>query len=424
MTDEKEVTDGTQSRRRKPLELRIVVDTNLLYTGSESHLLTRDLAELIEASRHHHDVQISWHLPEIVRLERRYQMQLASTKLFPVVGKLEKLLGTGLGITTEILHDRVHAAIEKQVTALGLNTLRLEPSRVDWSRLITDSVERRPPFQVGDTEKGFRDAILMETFVQFLESSPRNPSNCLVAMVTGDKCLTNAIEARVVSPNLRLVQDLNDLQGLINVVVANVTEDYVNRIRPIAQAMFFEKDVASSLYYKLGLRNVLQAEFAEQLQSRPPSATIRRNGTWFIGSPRFDRKQNRRVHWTTTVRVEASAYRLEADQIQIGHLGSDLFSTSNLKRFIFSEGPRHGTSTTMAALGKGLTALGDQAIKLSPPSSTIVYNTPSHEERLVCTGETVFEIAWSATLTTTHKLTRPTIDGQKCVATTWENDPK
>src|SRR5262245_19725947 len=64
--------EGPTSTRRKrnPLLLRILLDTNQLYTGSASHLLCAELQKLIEVCRSHTDIQIEWMIPEIVRWER------------------------------------------------------------------------------------------------------------------------------------------------------------------------------------------------------------------------------------------------------------------------------------------------------------------------------------------------------------------
>lgn len=109
-------TEPKQRARKKPLEVRIVLDTNLLCTGSASDLLRQEAASLIEDSRRHSDLQFAWYIPEIVKLERVYQMREAARELLPPLAKLEKLLGHNLGIGEAVLDDRVNSAIDKQVT--------------------------------------------------------------------------------------------------------------------------------------------------------------------------------------------------------------------------------------------------------------------------------------------------------------------
>jgi hypothetical protein len=57
-----------RAQRRRPV-LKIVLDTNQLFTGSASDLLQLALRQVIEASRTHRDIEIEWYVPEVVRSE-------------------------------------------------------------------------------------------------------------------------------------------------------------------------------------------------------------------------------------------------------------------------------------------------------------------------------------------------------------------
>jgi hypothetical protein len=90
---------------------------------------------------------------------------------------------------------RIKQVVERQMTQLGLEELRLDPSTVDWERFMIDAAHRRPPFEPGEKEKGFRDAIILECFLQRIENS-RWPTPPRIVLVTGDKLLRTAAEAR------------------------------------------------------------------------------------------------------------------------------------------------------------------------------------------------------------------------------------
>jgi hypothetical protein len=182
-----EVSGSTQKTTAKPaspahkkLLLKIVLDTNLLYTGSASDLLQMPLQKLIGESSKHTDIQIEWHIPEVVRAEREYQMTNAASDLLPSIGKLERLLGHNLGISVDILSSRVRDAIGKQLKALGLTILPLDEKEINWQQVIDDAVFRRPPFEKGKTEKGFRDRLIAESFLQLAKKSSKTPSVCKV----------------------------------------------------------------------------------------------------------------------------------------------------------------------------------------------------------------------------------------------------
>ena len=203
--------------------LKVVFDTNVLYTQQASDLLRREALELIQKNSNHADLKVEWLLPETVRHERQFQMNQWGEELLPPLQRLERLLGHGLGITKEVIEQRINEAVESQLSNTGLTVLLLDVNRVDWNRLMLDAAYRLPPFQAGP-EKGFRDALVVESFTQLVEDSPKSPQSCRVALVTGDKLMTESVNTRIGSAsNVRILPSLEELQSLISTLVAEVT---------------------------------------------------------------------------------------------------------------------------------------------------------------------------------------------------------
>jgi hypothetical protein len=63
-------------------QLRVVLDTNVLYTGSASDLVRQEIATVIQQTKYA-DLEVVWYLPDIVRHERQYQMQKRALELQP-----------------------------------------------------------------------------------------------------------------------------------------------------------------------------------------------------------------------------------------------------------------------------------------------------------------------------------------------------
>jgi hypothetical protein len=59
------------------------------------------------------------------------------------------------------------------------------------------SVFRLPPFDVGESEKGFRDAILVETFCQLVKTLPKTPAICRIVLLSSDELLLEAATNRL-----------------------------------------------------------------------------------------------------------------------------------------------------------------------------------------------------------------------------------
>src|SRR5713226_5755813 len=122
-----------KKRRARKSQLRVVIDTNALYTGSASDLVRQEIANVIVEGKYP-DLDILWYLPEIVRHERQYQMQAEALKFRPAINRIERLLGHNLALTDAVLLDHVRTKIEEKETELGLQEIKLDHNLVDWPK--------------------------------------------------------------------------------------------------------------------------------------------------------------------------------------------------------------------------------------------------------------------------------------------------
>src|ERR1700719_1619087 len=120
----------TKRRKMQKPQLKVVFETNILFTGSASDLVQHEVATLIKESVFP-DLEIQWYLPEMVRHERQYQMQKRALELVPAIAKVERLLGHNLAINEQILLQSVEKAVSQRKDELGLLNLALDSTRVD-----------------------------------------------------------------------------------------------------------------------------------------------------------------------------------------------------------------------------------------------------------------------------------------------------
>ena len=75
------------SQRNKKTTIKVVFDTNAIYNGHADYLLSLEVSKLIELNSNHTDIAIEWCLPEIVKLERQYQMSGKAVEFLNCNGK-------------------------------------------------------------------------------------------------------------------------------------------------------------------------------------------------------------------------------------------------------------------------------------------------------------------------------------------------
>jgi hypothetical protein len=151
-----------------------VLDTNCLFTEAADKLLCSDISEFIQNDSPQLGLKISWHIPSIVKAERKHQMLERGKRLLPALSKVESLLGHALGINEEVLGSRVDDAIKRQMEQHGLCELGIATEKVNWNEVINSAVLKLPPFEAGEKEKGFRDALILEAFSQLAEAAPKS----------------------------------------------------------------------------------------------------------------------------------------------------------------------------------------------------------------------------------------------------------
>ena len=376
-----------KSKKKKKLaapKLCVSFDTNVLYTDLAHHLLRRDAKELIQSNSDHSDLKVEWYLSTVVTGERNHQMRTKANELYSNIDSLEKLLGHQL-TTRDIVSDRIRGVIDEQCAELGINLIELDADDDDWGDLIRRSVERLPPFDPGSREKGFRDAVIAEGFIQLVADSPKTPTSCQLIFVSGDELVREYIHERVSEQkNVRLLESLDELEGLINTLVSKVPEDKIAEWQKKAQEYFFVKGDESTWFYKEGLRKLLSQNYSAELAETPEGKFSRHDATWYIDAPVFIKKNRRRLHWMTRIRAE-----------------------SKLKREV---GP--GTARG------GLLTLATQAA--NPLEGGLPF--PTWEDAGKATS--TIEVYWSVSVSPEREsLSRPNLDDTRFDNTDWEIEP-
>jgi hypothetical protein len=406
-------------KRVKPphLELKVVIDTSALYTGSANNFLRKEIADLISQNSNLPDLTIRWIVPEVVRHERQFQMLQQAYEMLPTIEKLERLLGHNLNITKEILNARVKEAVDCQVQEYGIVVQPLNSTEVDWPRVMLDASYRRPPFQLGEKEKGFRDAMILETFLQIVTSSPTSRSVVRLALVSGDQLLRDAALARLESAaNVHLLESIDALKGLINTLGSAVDEEFIARIKDRAAELFFKVGDKSTLYYKASVGAALE----QALRSAPlkllAGADKYKIERWTIGAPRFVKKQGQRIYWMTRFEAKLSALKSAA---QPNWLQGNLTAG-------FPQPITMGLLNTPLASGLAGAATRNivQTYFETPQFETPQFVVPSpsavaERDQFIGYGTASLNASWSLGVTTTGMLTKSKLESVEFIEVVW-----
>jgi hypothetical protein len=296
-------------------------------------------------------------------------------------------------VSKETFLERVNQAVEREREELGLLPLDLDTTKVDWQRLMLDACYRRAPFQEGEKkEKGFRDALIGESFLQLVADSPKAADVCRVVLVTCDKLLTSAVNSRLSAvPNAAVLLSIQELKGLINTLSSDVDEAFIARLRSKAEKLFFVSgESRDTLYYTHNIRQRLMETFEATLARTPDEltdTTYRRNGQWWINAPTFVRKEVSRVFWSSRLDIETEAIRVSAVSPTASY-------------------------TQYNALA--MRSLSDMMMKATTPSVPSLIHTATHR------GMDAYEVIWSTEVTMSETLEQVLMEDMKHIGVTWD----
>jgi hypothetical protein len=404
----------TQTNR----ELHVVFDTNALYTQAPHELVSSAVRALVEANSNYSDLQVSWYIPDVVALERHHQMLQQARRQLPAFQQITAILRLGYTLLPDELPQKIADVIEAELTALNISRLQMRTEAVNWKQVIHDAAFRNPPFDDGaKTEKGFRDAMILEAFVQLIEATP--VARCRIVLVTNDGLLTSAAQARIgTRTNAQVLPGLEELRNLINTLVSTVDETFVRELREKADRLFFTKDDKKSLYYRENIYTRISEQFRDKLTEVPRGSTGRDRGAITLTSPRFIRKVHQRVHWVSQLAIASTAYSYASPSTNtVITPAAGSVSLSDLASGNY-------TASSIGEANRVLT-IGDLMSKYSNPALPLTMATLSTAAGLTKTGlrngESVFDVSWSATVNRQNKLITPTIDGIAFVETTWDD---
>lgn len=414
-------------------ELLTVFDTNALWTQNPGDLINADMRTLVASNSTHADLKISWHLPEPVVRERHYQMKGKATALLKSFEKMETLLNLQIKLTPEDLDQKIAKVIDDQMAALDLQRAPVNESLVDWKQVMENAAFRVAPFESGETEKGFRDSLILESFCQLVVSAPRAPDRCRAVLITNDKLLTEAAGVRIKDyANAQVLPDLSALRNLINTLVSTVDEAFVAGLREKAGKIFFDgMENKESLYLKEDITGQIREKFKQEFSALPTGAESRSTNSIRIAAPpEFLKKEGQRVFWSTKITYKVAASRIEYNPVEpqqsifaanTAGLGGAAITLPSGVSVVGSMSPFVlGTSNVAPQFNTNPYASGVYSPNIYGTSGNPAELPRIPKSVVVRTGKTVFEVVWSAHVNQAKKLSKLKIEQINFIETSWD----
>lgn len=410
------------AKSRKTPDIHVVFDTNCLFTEAADKLVSTELSEFILGESKTLGLRIDWYIPATVKAERKYQMLKRGIALLVPLKKMEDLLGHGLGIDQTTLDAKVDEAIRRQINLHSFKEIDIDVTRVDWRLLVENAVARRPPFDSGENEKGFRDSLVLESFLQLSETLGKSRATSRIILLTADQLLKGAAEGRTKNrENIEILQDLSALKTMLNAISSNLPQDAVNSLLSKAAKLFFQKGEPDSIYTREKVFDKISEKYYAKLYPIEEGVNTKSKQI-LIGGTTFISKEKQSVKFATKITVKSESTKLIYTDSDFGILARAGTGASSANLTDTTTTLPQGLGTTFSTYGStvdlGSTGQGRSLFDL-PTSSTLYLPRAARESKR--DGEHIFEVAWSATLNRRGALVRPQLDGVEYKSSAWES---
>jgi hypothetical protein len=337
-------------KRTPPPTHWVVVDTNILWDKDKKLPVNQAFDAFWKQNSTL--VPMALYLPEVVLGELHFQQATSALKALSTINEsFTELSGIADSpyshkCNEATLKVQVKGKLDRWLKTHGGQVLPTPSGQIDWASLIESAIWRKPPFTFdpkdAKNEKGFRDALILETVTHTCAGLKDN--NILI-FVCNDYLLRTTAEARLKSSSKFLAfESLTDFGSYINLTQQQFTNAFVKSIQNHARAKFYAKGDQTTIYFKHELSKRILNEhsavlelkdsshgaislLAQAIGTTAPEVKLLRQ-MFLIGSTQFSALVNDRTfHWTSHIDV----VRLYEQQQQEGLIASTMPPRSRIQ---------------------------------------------------------------------------------------------
>lgn len=249
-------------------EFILFVDTNSIWTADENigrlDLLPVQFQQQWERISKLGDVQLA--IPDVVLFELAYQKQRQILKAYKEartnLRKIETALSLGTPDIPELDLGRIGHAVQanlrrqvKEIPYCQSVSIPYDAIAKNIKGIVDRSLWRLPPFKEGNSEAGFRDALVLETIRYFHSNLIHND----IAFITKDIRLRDAILREFSSvKNFGLFSDLDEYESFLDLARCRYLPEFLHSVTmkakdTFAQSAWFGGGIEKQLVESYGL---------------------------------------------------------------------------------------------------------------------------------------------------------------------------
>ena len=250
-------------------EFTVIVDSNVLYAKDVTKLVSSKFMATWQECLTLASLNLL--VPEVVKGERIYQLVSTAEKAIENAVKNFDTIAKVTGKETPKLPtvEQLKADVEKRFGKWATeHKVRIVPTpcdKIDWKRVVNDAIWRVSPFVAAsekvDSEKGFRDCLILETIRDVVNGAPKRN----FVFICNDTVLRSTVEAQFDPKLVTAYEDLGSFASYLKLTDEELTQEFVNALIKKVPSVFYTENDLECLYVKFKIRQAIDERFALNL---------------------------------------------------------------------------------------------------------------------------------------------------------------
>lgn len=265
-------------------------------------------------------------IPSTVYGELLFQQTTSATKALDDANKaFEKMSSIAATVyrhrvTIPSVRRNVRRKLDKWIADKRATVRPVPHAAIDWAGLIEKATWREPPFTYDPkdkiNEKGFRDALILETVVDYSKNETRDIA---IVFLCGDNLL-RATAQKVLKDDKRCMfyEGLDDFGSYIKLTQERLTNHFIGLLLSRATEKFFKQNDEHCLYFIARLREKFDADYKKYFDNpedaEPSTSGLlgallpaakwapSHPGRYWIANAKFVRLEGRNTyHWVNPI---------------------------------------------------------------------------------------------------------------------------
>ena len=245
----------------------LVLDTNILRAKADEELISTKLTDFL--NRYGIDFQIIPVIPDVVRDELLYQEWKKAVAELNTANSSFKKINTitrknySYRLTESVIKNRLSGDFKKWVENQKGLVLKAPVESIDFEDVIKRSVWRLPPFDKDPRkgEKGFRDAIILETLRHHLASCEHNNP---VVFICHDILLRETAQKELQNyASLSIYESIEDFESYLKLTKQHLEDKFIRSIVLKATKKFYKAEDETALYQRDSIRDKIQNQYQQ-----------------------------------------------------------------------------------------------------------------------------------------------------------------